>query len=80
MRDILSATQAAAVLGCGPQKVRERIRIGEWPGKIIPKAKTKKKSDTYEVNLYELAEYFHISEDEIRRRLAEKKGWKRVNL
>lgn len=76
MRDILSATQVAVVLGCGPQKVRERIRIGEWPGKIIPKAKTKKKSDTYEVNLYELGKYFHISEEEIRQRLADKKEGK----
>ena len=75
MRDILNATQAAAVLECAPRKVKEGILIGEWPGKVIPKSKTGLKNDTIEINVYEFGEYHHISQEEIWRRLAEKKGW-----
>lgn len=75
MRDVLNATQAAAVLRCAPMKVKKRIEIGEWPGKIIPKSKTGLTCDTIEMNVYELGEFFHISQEEIWRRLAEKKGW-----
>lgn len=75
MRDVLNATQAAAVLECAPRKVKERIMIGEWPGKVIPKSKTGLKNDTIEINVYEFGSHFGISQKEIWRRLAEKKGW-----
>ncbi len=75
MRDVLNATQAAAVLECAPMKVKKRIEIGEWPGKIIPKSKTGLTCDTIEMSVYELGEFFHISQEEIWRRLAERKGW-----
>ena len=75
MKDVLNATQAAAVLRCAPMKVKKRIEIGEWPGRIIPKNKTGLTCDTIEMSIYELGEYFHISEEEIWRRLAERKGW-----
>ncbi len=39
--DILSAREAAKILGCDPQAVRERIRLGIWTfGECIPKSKT----------------------------------------
>ena len=72
MRDILNATQAAAVLKCAPMKVKKRIEIGEWPGRIISKKKTGLTCDTIEMSIYALGEYFHISEEEIWRRLAER--------
>ena len=75
MKDVLNATQAAAVLRCAPMKVKKRIEIGEWPWRIIPKNKTGLTCDTIEMSIYELGEYFHISEEEIWRRLAERKGW-----
>jgi len=74
MRDVLSAAQAAVVLGCAPQRVREMVRIGEWPGEIIPKHKTGKRNDTFLINIYKLGQKFGISKEEIQRRLAEKKG------
>lgn len=74
MRDVLSAAQAAIVLGCAPQRVREMVRIGEWPGEIIPKHKTGKSCDTFLINIYKLGQKFGISQEEIQRRLAEKKG------
>ena len=40
MRDVLSGKQTAVVLRCAPMKVKKRIAIGEWPGRIIPKSKT----------------------------------------
>lgn len=74
MRDVLNGKQAARVLECAPMKVKKRIEIGEWPGRIIPKSKTGLTCDTIEVNVYELGNFFHISQEEIQRRLAEKKG------
>lgn len=74
MKDVLNRTQAAKVLSCAPMKVKRRIEIGEWPGRIIPKSKTGLTCDTIEVNVRELGEFFCISQEEIQRRLAEKKG------
>ena len=40
MREIISAAEAARILNCRPQKVRERIKAGRWTfGKAIPPAK-----------------------------------------
>lgn len=74
MRDVLNGKQAARVLGCAPMKVKKHIEIGEWPGKIIPKSKTGLTCDRIEMTFYECEGYFHISQEEIQRRLAEKKG------
>lgn len=74
MRDVLSGKQTAVVLRCAPMKVKKRIAIGEWPGRIIPKSKTGLTCDTIELNVRELGEFFCISQEEIQRRLAEKKG------
>lgn len=73
MRDVLNGKQAALVLRCAPMKVKKRIEIGEWPGRIISKSKTGLTCDTIEINVYKFGEYFGISQEEIQRRLAEKK-------
>ena len=40
MKEIISAAEAARILNCRPQKVRERIKAGRWTfGKAIPPAK-----------------------------------------
>lgn len=40
MREIISAAEAARILHCRPQKVRERIKAGRWTfGKAVPPAK-----------------------------------------
>ena len=39
MQDILNSSQAARVIGCGPQKVRERIKRGIWTFGTIVTAK-----------------------------------------
>lgn len=70
MRDILSSTQAAKVIGCAPQKVRERLKIKRWTfGVWIPKKETGHKKDDYEVNKYQLADFLGISVEEVDRRL-----------
>lgn len=38
MKEILSAQEAARVIGCSPQKVRERMKRGLWDlGEVISK-------------------------------------------
>lgn len=58
-KEIMSAAEAARVLGCTPQAVRERIRLGIWNfGECIPKKMTKNKSDTFVI--YRRKLYRHI--------------------
>ena len=73
MYDILSANQAAKVIGCTPQKVRERLKRKIWTfGVYIPKSKTGFKQNNYDISKKELAEFLRISEEELEKRLAEK--------
>lgn len=71
MRDVLNAVQAAKVIGCGPQKVRERIKRGIWTWGTVVTAKEagNTKNNGYEINLQELADWLHISREEAERRL-----------
>ncbi len=70
MQDILSSTKAARVIGCGPQKVRERIKSGDWKfGVCIPKKGAGCKKDGFEINKYQLAAHLGISPEEVDRRL-----------
>lgn len=63
MKQILNACQAARIIGCSPQMVRERIKRGIWTfGKYIPKEKTGRKNDTYEIILNDLYKYLSITE------------------
>lgn len=70
MRDVLNAVQAAKVIGCGPQKVRERIKRGIWTwGTVVTAKEAGNLNNGYEVNLQELADWLHISREEVERRL-----------
>jgi hypothetical protein len=70
MHDILTAAQTAKVMGCAPQKVRERIKRKSWTfGVWIPKKETGHKKDDYEVNKYQLAAHLGIPVEEVDRRL-----------
>lgn len=58
-KETMSASAASRILGCTPQSVRERIRLGVWDfGECIPKKKTGKKSDTFVI--YRRKLYKHI--------------------
>lgn len=70
VRDVLNAVQAAKVIGCGPQKVRERIKRGIWTwGTVVTAKEAGNLNNGYEVNLQELADWLHISREEVERRL-----------
>lgn len=65
MKQILNACQAARIIGCNPQIVRERIKRNIWTfGRFIPKEKTGKKLDSYEIVLNDLCRYLSISKEE----------------
>ncbi len=60
--EILSAKQAAKILGVSPQCVRERIKRGIWTfGEMIPKEKTGNKYDSY--CIYRKKLYKHIGDE-----------------
>lgn len=62
-KEILSAAEAAKILGCTPQAVRERIRLGIWKfGECIPGKKTGKKCDCFVI--YRRKLYQHIGMNE----------------
>ena len=61
MKEVISAAEAARMIGCTPQMVRERIRIGEWTfGRRVPKEKTGRKCDSYEIYVRKLCKKFEI--------------------
>lgn len=48
MGQIMKVPEAARILGCSEQKVREHIRHGIWKfGECIPASKTGKKTDEF---------------------------------
>lgn len=50
MKDILTAAEAAQIIGCSEQRVRIRMQRKLWDlGNAIPPSKTGKKGWTYEV-------------------------------
>lgn len=58
VKTILSAEEAAKVIGCAPQKVRERMKHKLWDlGRAIPPEKTGKSSWTYEIMQYKLERF-----------------------
>lgn len=70
MQDILNATQTAKVIGCGSQRVRERIKRGIWSFGTVVKAKQAgKRQDSYEINKQALADWLKIPVEEVDRRL-----------
>ena len=69
MRDILNSSQAARVIGCGPQKVRERIKRGIWTfGTVVTPKEAGNAQNSYEINKYQLAAYLGIPPEEVDRR------------
>lgn len=62
-KEIMSASQAAAILGCSAQMVRERIKRGIWKfGEHIPKSKSGNEvKDTY--CIYRSKLYQHIGKE-----------------
>ena len=58
MKETMSAKAAAGILGCDPQLVRQRIRLGIWTfGECIPKEKTGRKNDTFIIYRRKLERY-----------------------
>lgn len=58
-KETMSAAEAARILGCSPEAVRQRIRLGIWKfGECIPGKKTGRKSDSFIV--YRRKLYNHI--------------------
>lgn len=73
MKQILSAAQAAKVIGCNPQMVRERIKRNIWTfGRFISKEKTGNKLDSYEIVFSDLCKYLSITKEEAMERMKQK--------
>ena len=71
MQDILNSSQAARVIGCGPQMVRERIKRGIWTfGSVVTRKESgNAQKNTYEINKHKLADFLGIPVEEVDRRL-----------
>ena len=70
MKDIINAKQAAKVIGCGPQMVRERIKRGIWTfGNVVTAKEAGRVQNSYEINIQRLADHLCISREEVEGRL-----------
>lgn len=70
MKDVLNALQTARVIGCAPQKVRERIKRGIWTfGSVVTAKDAGTQFNAYEINKTQLADWLHIDVAEVDRRL-----------
>ena len=75
MNDVLSAAQAARVIGCASKKVCERLKRGNWKfGEAIPPKQTGNMQYSYEVNKQALADWLKIPVEEVDRRLKRCEG------
>lgn len=55
MREIMSASAAAKIIGCSPQMVREQMRRGNWDlGDVITKKQTGLSNDRFIVFRWKL--------------------------
>ena len=62
-KPLLSAQEAAKIIGCSPQMVRERIKRGIWTfGEVIPKSKSGNAQNSYLINRQKLMRYLCIEE------------------
>lgn len=67
MKEVLTATETAAILGVHPKVVRFNMEKGIWDfGKVIPPKVTGKKTNTYHVYARKMCDFFEIpfKEDE----------------
>lgn len=70
MREILSAAQAARVIGCAPQMVRERIKRGIWTfGSVVTAKQSGNVQSSYEIKKRDIADWLGISVEEVERRI-----------
>ena len=70
MYDILNAAQTARVIGCGQQKVRERIKRGIWTfGSVVTAKQSGNTENSYEINKQDLAEWLRVPGEEGERRV-----------
>ncbi len=70
MKDILSARQAAKVIGCSAQKVRVRIERNIWKfGRVVTAKESGRVVNAYEIPKRSLARFLEIDVEEVDRRL-----------
>ena len=70
MREIHRAAQAARVIGCAPQMVRERIKRGIWTfGSVVTAKQSGNVQSSYEIKKRDLADWLGISVEEVERRI-----------
>ena len=71
MSELLSANQAAKVIGCSPQKVRERLKRRIWTfGRHISKKDLGNEyKDEYNISINKLADFLGISREDVIKRL-----------
>lgn len=73
MYEILNAAQTARVIGCAPQKVRERIKRGIWTfGSVVTAKQSGNTENSYEINKKALAEWLGVPVEEVERRVTGK--------
>lgn len=58
MKEIISAAEAARILHCRPQKVRERIKAGKWPFGRAISPKKKGGQITYDIYARRMYQFF----------------------
>ena len=69
-KPLLSARQAAAIIGCVEQKVREHIKRGIWKfGEVIPKERTGNQQNSYLINRKRLLSWLELTDEEANERL-----------
>ena len=62
-KPLMSANEAARIIGCTGQMVRERIKRGIWTfGEVVPASKTGNKQDSYLINRKKLMKYLCLEE------------------
>lgn len=73
MYDFIDATTAARVMGCNPQKVRERVKRGIWKiGRAVTGKEAGQKLNAYEISKKKLAAFLEITPEELEERMEAK--------
>lgn len=63
-KETMRVPEAAKLLGCNPEAVRRRIRLGIWKfGEVIPKEKTGNENDSFVIYRRKLYKHLGIEED-----------------
>lgn len=60
---LISASEAARIIGCGAQKVREHLKHGVWTfGQYVPKEQSGSSRGEYLINRAALMKYLGLEE------------------